>query len=133
MIIDSSVVAAIFLSESEADPLLKAIVAADAAAISAANALEVGIVLSHRKARPMHTALCAFFDKVGIDLTPFDAEHWAAAMAAWWRYGKSRSPAGLNFGDCIAYATARLAGEPLLCKGNDFEQTDLELVRLSAE
>ncbi len=46
------------------------------------------------------------------------------------KYGKGRHPAGLNFGDCLTYATARLAGEPLLCLGGDFAQTDLDLVPL---
>jgi uncharacterized protein with PIN domain len=53
--------------------------------------------------------------------------HWAQAIAAWWRFGKSRHPAGLDFGDCITYATARLAGEPLLAKGEDFAKTDIDL------
>jgi ribonuclease VapC len=54
------------------------------------------------------------------------AEARAAAIDAWDRYGKSRHPAALNFGDCFAYACARIAGVPLLCKGNDFSQTDIE-------
>lgn len=44
------------------------------------------------------------------------------------RHGKGRHPAALNFGDCLTYATAYVAGEPLLCVGDDFAQTDLELV-----
>jgi ribonuclease VapC len=49
-------------------------------------------------------------------------------VQAFLRFGKGRHPAALNFGDCITYATARLAGEPLLCLGEDFAKTDLELV-----
>ena len=48
------------------------------------------------------------------------------------RYGKSRHPAGLNFGDCLTYAVAKLSGLPLLCVGADFPQTDLTLVPLTA-
>jgi ribonuclease VapC len=48
-------------------------------------------------------------------------------VAAWWRFGKGRDPAGLNFGDCLAYAAARVAGQPLLAKGRDFVKTDIEL------
>lgn len=57
---------------------------------------------------------------------PFDEHHRSEALAANCRYGRFRHPAALNFGDCIAYATARLAGEPLLFVGDDFTQTDVE-------
>ncbi len=57
----------------------------------------------------------------------FGSGHWREAISAWWRFGKSRHPASLNFGDCIVYATARLADEPLLAKGDDFSSTDIEL------
>ncbi|MBI4705238.1 MAG: type II toxin-antitoxin system VapC family toxin [Deltaproteobacteria bacterium] len=125
MILDSSAVAAVFLEEPEAERLLAAIAAADSVSISAATFLELGIVLSHRKAHPMVHALELFFAKLGVRVIPFTDEHRAAALAAWWRYGRSRSPAGLNFGDCIVYATAALADEELLCKGDDFANTDL--------
>jgi len=58
---------------------------------------------------------------------PFGEAHYGSAVEAWLRYGKGRHPAGLNFGDCMAYATARVAGRPLLCTGEDFPRTDLEL------
>ena len=41
------------------------------------------------------------------------------------RYGRGRHPARLNYGDCFAYALAKMRNEPLLFKGNDFSQTDL--------
>ena len=59
---------------------------------------------------------------------PVDAEQIDIACSAWRRYGKGRHPASLNFGDCLAYALAKSSGEPLLARGSDFEQTDLELV-----
>ena len=49
------------------------------------------------------------------------------ARRAFAHYGKERHPAGLNYGDCFAYALARQLGEPLLCKGDDFSRTDLTL------
>jgi ribonuclease VapC len=58
----------------------------------------------------------------------FGNRHWREAVSAWWRFGKSRHPAGLHFGDCLAYAAAGVAGEPLLAKGDDFAQTDIPLV-----
>ena len=53
---------------------------------------------------------------------------WAAFL----RYGKGRHPTGLNYGDCLTYAVARLSGLPLLCVGDDFAQTDLTLAPLTA-
>jgi len=61
-----------------------------------------------------------------IRAIPFAADHAAVAREAFLRYGKGRHPAALNFGDCIAYATARLEAMPLLFKGDDFRLTDIE-------
>jgi ribonuclease VapC len=58
-------------------------------------------------------------------VVPFDDSHWALALDAYVRFGKGRHPSGLNFGDCLTYATAKLAGQPLLCIGDDFARTDL--------
>lgn len=63
----------------------------------------------------------------GIVVIPFDAHHWRAAADAWLRYGRGRHPAALDLGDCLAYATARAARRPLLCKGDDFARADLTL------
>ena len=75
------------------------------------------------------TLLVRLLEEADVDIVPFGEEHWPAAVEAFRRYGKGRHPAGLNFGDCLTYATASLAGEPLLAVGDDFAQTDLELVR----
>lgn len=58
----------------------------------------------------------------------FEEAHYGVAIDAFGRFGKGRHPAGLNFGDCLTYAVAKLSGEPLLAIGNDFRRTDLELV-----
>jgi ribonuclease VapC len=60
-------------------------------------------------------------------IVEFGQRHWREAVSAWGRFGKARHPAGLNFGDCLSYATALVAGEPLLAKGADFTQTDIPL------
>lgn len=73
-----------------------------------------------RSARPLRP-----FQTIGV--IPFEEEHWNEAAAAFRRYGKGRHPAGLNLGNCMTYATARLAQRPLLCLGDDFAQTDLAL------
>jgi ribonuclease VapC len=69
--------------------------------------------------------LATFLMEAEIAVVPFGDAHWKAAIDAHRRYGKGRHPAGLNFGDCLTYATAKLAGEPLLCTGRDFAKTDL--------
>ncbi|MGH7561733.1 MAG: type II toxin-antitoxin system VapC family toxin, partial [Gemmatimonadales bacterium] len=51
--------------------------------------------------------------------------HFGTALEAWLRFGRSRHPAALNFGDCLSYATARLAGASLLFTGEDFHRTDI--------
>jgi len=66
--------------------------------------------------------------QLGIDVVPFTAEHAAGAARAFERYGRGRHPAKLNYGDCMAYATAKLAGEPLLYVGDDFAKTDIASV-----
>ena len=63
-----------------------------------------------------------------VVVIPFGPEHWPVAVEAFARYGKGRHPARLNLGDCLTYAVAKLAGEPLLCVGGDFARTDLPLV-----
>jgi ribonuclease VapC len=62
----------------------------------------------------------------GIDIEHFTSEHAAAACEAFLRYGKGRHPAGLNFGDCMSYAVAKLSRMPLLYVGGDFAKTDVQ-------
>lgn len=127
MILDSSAIVAIALDEPVRTAFVERINLAESVAVAAPTLVEAGIVLSARTgddAAGVLSELMAAADAVVIE---FGAEHWQAAIAAWWRFGRSRHPAALNFGDCIAYATAKVAGEPLLAKGDDFPQTDIEL------
>jgi ribonuclease VapC len=79
------------------------------------------------------TALARFLQENAIETVAFDDAHASAALDAYSRFGKGRHPAALNFGDCCAYATASIAGEPLLCVGDDFASTDLLLVSLDPD
>jgi ribonuclease VapC len=127
LILDSSALVAVALDEPERAAFVMAINAAEAVAVGAPTLVEAGIVLSARTgedATELLADLVAALDAVVIE---FGVHHWREAVSASWRFGKSRHPAGLNFGDCLAYATARIAGEPLLAKGDDFGKTDLEL------
>jgi ribonuclease VapC len=70
--------------------------------------------------------LARFLREFLVEVIPFGDAHWREAAEAYLRYGRARHPAGLNFGDCLTYATCRLADRPLLYVGDDFTQTDIE-------
>ena len=127
MVIDTSALLAIFLAEPERKPFLDLILQADTRLISAANALETGIVLEVRRGEAAGREFDLFVVRAGLKITPVDAEQVEIARTAWRKYGKGRHPAALNFGDCFAYALAKSAGEVLLAKGRDFTLTDIEV------
>lgn len=95
--------------------------------IGAATLLEAGIALSAWLQQDARGRLARLLQESGISVVPITDAHFGVAMEAWLRFGKGRHPAGLNFGDCLAYVTAVVAGEPLLCVGDDFPQTDCVL------
>lgn len=128
MIIDSSAIVAIFLREKGSERVLDALEAADAVRVGAPTLVETAMVLTGRLGDDGRTMLLSLLQEVNVDVLSFGDAHWRIAQSAFVRYGKGRYPAALNFGDCLTYATAYVAGEPLLCVGDDFAQTDLELV-----
>ena len=125
MVVDSSAILAILLAEADRERITNLILEAETRAISAANVLEIGIVLESRRGETAGREFDLFLNQASIDIVPVDAEHVEIARLAWRRYGKGRHPAGLNFGDCFAYALAKVTGSPLLYKGADFGLTDL--------
>ena len=127
MVIDTSALAAIFLAEPERKPFLDLIVEAGTRLISAANALETGIVLEARRGEAAGREFDLFLVRANLEIVPLDGEQVEIARSAWRKYGKGRHPAALNFGDCFAYALAKSSGEPLLAKGTDFALTDIEV------
>jgi ribonuclease VapC len=128
MIIDSSAVLAILGREPGHERIVHELAAATEIGIGAPTQLETGIVLTARLGSRGKTVLARFLQENAIQTVAFDAGHVAVALDAYSRFGKGRHPAALNFGDCCTYATAFVAGEQLLCVGNDFCQTDLPLV-----
>lgn len=130
MVIDTSAFLAIFLNEAEREPFLSAMIDAPKKLLSVANALETAIVLEARKGEAAGRELDLFLHDGGIELVSVDVEQLELARLAFRKYGKGRSPAGLNFGDCFAYALAKASGESLLAKGNDFSKTDIELLEI---
>ena len=127
MVIDTSALVAIFLAEPERRRFLDLIIAAETRLISAANALETGIVLEARRGEAAGREFDLFVVRANLQVVPVDGEQVEIARSAWRKYGKGRHPATLNFGDCFAYALAKSAGEPLLAKGTDFAATDVEV------
>jgi ribonuclease VapC len=128
LIIDSSAILAIYFRETGAEDLLSAILDADFTGIGAPTAAETGLVLTSRLQKNATGSLLRFFEETGIEIVPFTNLHWQRAIDAFSRFGKGRHPAALNFGDCMTYATATMARQPLLCRGDDFRKTDLDLV-----
>ena len=126
MIVDTSAVLAVLYREPDAERFEKAIASAPNCRMSVANALEASIVMEGRGGIAAGRALDLFLEEAMIELAPVTIEHMEAARRAWRRFGKGNHPAALNFGDCLAYALADAAGEPLLFKGEDFARTDLE-------
>jgi ribonuclease VapC len=124
---DTSALIAVVLGESDAERFL-ATLRSDSVTISSVSLTEALMVAEARQgpdaSRDVELLVAGAVDRI----VPVDEMHARAATSAWRRFGKGRHPAGLNFGDCFAYATASLANLPLLFKGNDFAQTDLRAV-----
>ena len=127
MILDSSALVAIALRERGHEQLRECAIAGDRNAVGTPTLVETGVVLHGRIGAIARTALERLIADMELQPIPFTERHWPIALRAFARYGKGRHPAGLNLGDCFTYATAAVAGEPLLCVGDDFAQTDLEL------
>ena len=125
MILDSSALVAIVLREPEQDRILERMDAASRLGIGAPTLVEVAIVLSARLGNDARGLVSRLVIEGNIAVVPFTDAHFGVALTAWLRYGRGRHPAQLNFGDCLAYATARVAREPLLFTGEDFARTDV--------
>lgn len=129
MIVDSSALVAILMAEPGYDRLLAALASDERPpGVGAPTLLETGIVLTARFGDAGQIAVERFCREAGVVAIPFDDEHWPVALAAFRRFGKGRHAAALNLGDCLTYAVAMLAGEPLLFVGDDFPRTDVPAV-----
>ena len=125
MIVDTSAVLAILFDEDDADRFARAIAEADNCRISAANFVEAAIIIDIQTDAAGGRHFDAFFRRSAILIEAVTEEHAQLARQAYFDFGKGRHPAGLNFGDCFAYALAKAAAEPLLFKGEDFGKTDV--------
>jgi ribonuclease VapC len=125
VILDTSAVGAIFFGEPEGDLYLQKIHDADHCSISAANFVELSMVIEGQLGPEAGRQLDMFFRRAEIVIEVVTVEQAHLARQAFFDFGKGRHPAQLNFGDCFAYALARSSGEPLLFKGTDFSKTDI--------
>jgi ribonuclease VapC len=125
MVIDSSAVLAILLQEPDATRFANAIADAAVRRMSAANLFEACIVADNLVDLRAGRRLDAFMERAQIDIEPVTEAQVRIARQAYVDFGKGNHPAGLNFGDCFAYALAKATGEPLLFKGDDFTRTDI--------
>lgn len=126
MAVDTSAVLAILFSEADATAYLEAIDAVDDLVMSAGTFSELGIILRVRLGDEAPRVIDSLLLRSGLAVEPLTEMQARSAWSAYQRFGKGLHPAGLNFGDCFAYALAKERGEPLLFKGNDFAQTDIE-------
>jgi ribonuclease VapC len=128
VIVDSSALVAIVLGDPDAESLLDRLTSwGGPARVSAVGLVESAIVVEARQGPDATRDLELLLSGAGAEIVPVTEEHATLAIGAWRRFGKGRHPAGLNLGDCFAYAAARAFGEPLLFKGDDFAQTDLPM------
>jgi ribonuclease VapC len=125
MVIDTSGLLTILLDEPERRAFNEVIEAAESRALSVATFVEVSIVIESRFGADGLRDLDTFVERAAMELVPVDVEQARLARRAFSRFGRGRHPAGLNYGDCFAYALAAARGEPLLYKGNDFALTDI--------
>ena len=128
MVIDTSAFLAILQDEPDRRSFTEAIEAAAVRRTSAATFLEASIVAQSRFGAEGIQRLDMLLESAGIEVAAVDLVQARVARRAFVDFGKGRHPAGLNYGDCFAYALSRQLGEPLLCKGDDFARTDLDLV-----
>ena len=125
MIIDTSALVAILEQKPEAERIARTLVATSERMLSAANLLEVGIVMQVRRGDDGARDLDLLLAKLKVEIIPFTARQTDIARKAFRHYGRGRHAAGLNFGDCFAYALAKDQSAALLFKGDDLAQTDV--------
>jgi ribonuclease VapC len=128
VVLDTSALVAIHLQEPGFERLVDKIDQAEVVAVGVPTMLEAALVLTSRLSQDARPILLGSLRRMQAEIVPFTEAHYEAALDAFLRFGRGRHPAGLNFGDCMAYAVAVVAGLPLLYMGNDFSRTDIASV-----
>lgn len=133
MVIDTSALVAMLFGEPEAAGFEAAVGDDPVRLMSVASYLEAAIVIETRYGEPGGREFDLWLHRASVDLVSVDPGQAETARVAYRRYGKGRHRAGLNFGDCFSYALAKVSGQPLLFKGDDFAHTDITGVPVTGE
>ncbi len=126
MVLDSSAIVALQLRETGHERLIERIDTAEVVVVGVPTLLEAMMVLTSRIGQDARLVLLALLRRMEAEIVPFNEEHLDVAATAFLRFGRGRHPAALNFGDCMSYAVASVAGMPLLFTGEDFSRTDVK-------
>ena len=126
MIVDSSAIVAILKQEPDWRIFAASLDASEEISLSAGTYLEISVVIGRLNDPVINRQIDELMEEFSILIEPFTEEQARIARQAYRDFGKgSGHRANLNFGDCFAYALARVKREPLLYKGDDFVHTDL--------
>jgi ribonuclease VapC len=125
MTLDSSALIAILFAEPGYLGIVDRILEADHVRIGAPTLVETSLVLAGRRRASAVGTVESLVKELAIMVVPFGEGEWGTAVDAFKRFGRGRHPAALNFGDCLAYASASVAGDSLLFVGDDFARTDI--------
>ena len=125
MTLDSSAVVAIVFAEAGYMELVDRILEAEVVRIGAPTLVGTCVVVAARRRKPAAPEVEELIRELGVAISPFGEAEWRAALDAFANYGRGRHQAGLNFGDCLAYASARASRDSLLFVGKDFRRTDI--------
>jgi ribonuclease VapC len=128
MIVDSSALVSLLTGEPDAGFFVQVLRSEPLKHIPTVVVVETSIALTRVYGDTAPAVLLNFLADASLEIVPFEMEHAQEAMLAFLKFGKRRHPARLNFGDCLVYGAAFVLGEPVLCKGNDFAQTDIYCV-----
>lgn len=128
LVVDTSALVAVLLDEPAAAAVLTALEECQPRLISAATLVELGIVLEARLGSAGTGIAARVVRDAQIEVVDLDSTQADRALEGWRRFGKGRHPAGLNLGDCFTYGLATTTGHPVLCVGDDFARTDVEVL-----
>ena len=126
MTLDSSALIAVLFAEPGYLNIVDRILEADHVRVCAPTLAETSLVFAGRRGKADARAVEDLVKELGITVVAFGEAEWRVAVDAFIRFGRGRHPAALNFGDCLAYASAAVAGDRLLFVGEDFARTDIQ-------
>ena len=125
MTLDSSAIVAILFAEVGYLDLVDRILAVDHVRVGAPTVVEASLVFAGRGAARSTESVSGLLAELGVTVVSFGEAEARVATGAFQRFGRGRHPARLNYGDCLAYATATAARDTLLFVGEDFSKTDV--------